>query len=141
MRSFDEYIKKHDVRKTTPDIGLAQSLKKDAEERVLFIIKLPLTDDSVSLVYEQIYEALRQYIDALLILEGFKSYSHRASISFLQRYPEFSLSEINKLDTAREKRNLSKYYAKKITIEETKDIIQLYHQVKPKLEGIFSKLI
>lgn len=141
MRAFEEYLHTHEVRKATRDIGLARSLKGDAEQRVSVIVTLQLTDASAILVYEQIYEALRQYADALLILEGFKSYSHVASIAFLQKYSELSPTEINTLNTAREKRNLSKYYAKKITLEETKDIIEFYHHVKPKLEVIFTRLI
>ena len=140
MKPFEAFLHTEDVRRTTPDFGLAQSLQKDATERVELILQLPLSDKAATLIFEQVYEALREYIDALLTLEGYKSYSHVASISFLQKYPEFTQTEINTLDNAREKRNLAKYYAEPIPLTETKELISFHNTIKPKLESQFKKL-
>jgi hypothetical protein len=140
MKHFEEFINTEDVRRTTRDAGLARSLRKDAEERVELILQLELTEKSATLIFEQVYEALRECIDALLALQGYKSYSHVASIAFLQNHPAFMEAEINKLDNAREKRNLAKYYAKPVPPSETKEIITLYRELKPKLDALFNKL-
>lgn len=141
MRAFEDFLGTNEVRKTSYDLGLAKSLRSDAEERVKFVLQTPLSDEFANIFYEQIYEALRAHINALLAIEGFKSYSHVATIAVLQRYPNFSNSELNRLDNAREKRNLSMYYAKKITLVEAKELIVLYQQLKPKLDEIFNRLI
>ena len=141
MRNFNEFLGTNEVRRTTRDVGLARSLRHDAEQRVELILQLPLNEKSATLVFEQVYEALRECGDALLSLEGFKSYSHAATIAFLERYGDFSASELNRLDNARQKRNLSKYYAKQSTVAETQELIALYKHIKPRLDSIFNRLV
>ncbi len=140
MKSFEEFVNTEQVRRATPDAGLARALRKDAEMRVQVILQLSLSAESATLVFEQVYEALRQCIDALLALNGYKSYSHIASIVFLQRFPEFTEADINNLDNAREKRNLAKYYAKQVLPEETKELLALYNKLKPKLDTVFNQI-
>jgi len=138
MKTFDYYLKRNDVRTVTKDPALASSLAEDARKRAELILKLPLTAESAKLLFEQVYESLREYADALLALEGYKSYSHMASIAYLGKFEEFEQSEIEKLDQAREKRNLAKYYAKPIIVEETADIIRFFKKIEPKFERFFA---
>ena len=121
MRKFEEFLETNEVRRTSQDIGLARSRVQDANQRAELILQLALTEKSATLIYEQVYESLRAFADSFLALSGYKSYSHVATIAFLQKYPEITALELNQLDNAREKRNLSKYYAKQISITETKD--------------------
>jgi len=140
MKKFEEFLNTRDLRRTTKDAGLAKSLVKDAEQRFEVIMEMKLTEKSSTLIFEQVYESLRECIDALLSLQGYKSYSHVASIAFLQNHPEFSTADINELDNAREKRNLAKYYGKQISILDTKDVIELHNQLKPKLNALFNQM-
>lgn len=140
MRRFESFIGTKDLRKVSPDPGLAESLTKDAQQRSKLILQLPLSKESATLVFEQIYESLRQCIDALLALKGYKSYSHVASIAFLQTCKEFSEGDIQKMDNAREKRNLAKYYAKQVEVTETQDLIVFYHQIKPRLDALYQQV-
>ncbi len=140
MKRFEEFIATNDVRKTSPDAGLARSLRKDAEQRVKLMLSMELKEESATLVFEQVYEALRACADAILTVEGFKSYSHLATISFLQKCPELTAQELAQFDNAREKRNLARYYAKQVTVQETKDLFQFYAVIKPKLDAIFQRI-
>ncbi|MBI4016933.1 MAG: hypothetical protein HY363_04545 [Candidatus Aenigmarchaeota archaeon] len=141
MKEFQEFVANGDVRKGLRDIALARSLKEFSEKRIKYAQLMPLTEQSAFLTYETVYDALRELIDSLLALEGYKSYSHVASIAYLQKFPDISPAEIAKLDNAREKRNLAKYYAKPITLAEAKDIRALHSTLKPKLLLIFQRLL
>ena len=124
---------KGDARKGFKDLALASSLKSFGENRIKFALNAPLEEAGNTIVFEMIYEALKEFIDALLALEGYKPYSHTASIAFLQKFSEFSPTDLAKLDNAREKRHKAKYYGKTTTLAETKELIELYHKLHPKL--------
>lgn len=140
MKEFQEFVANGDVRKGMRDIALARSLREFSEKRIKFAKLMHLDEQSAFITYEMMYDALRELIDSLLALEGYKSYSHVASIAYLQKFREISPAEIAKLDNAREKRNLAKYYAKPVTLAEVKDILALYSTITPKLFLIFQQL-
>ena len=126
MKDFNYYIKQGDVRKTTRDLSLAESLIKRSNENASYVLKLELTNEGASIVFKTIYDSLREAVDAILILEGYRSYSHQASIIFLKKFNELSEEDLNKLDNFRIKRNNSLYYGKSITLDETKEIAGFY---------------
>ena len=140
MKSFAEFVASGDVRRGMRDVALARALVALSEKRMQRVPDLVLDESSAFLTYELVYDALRELIDALLALEGYKSYSHVASISYLQKFSELSPSAIAKIDNAREKRNLTKYYAKPVTLAETKDLLALHKMLKPPLLEIFRRL-
>jgi len=127
MKEFDYFLKNGDVRKVSRDIELAKSLVNDMNER---INKASLLDSEVfaKIVYENFYDALRDFSDAVLAVKGFKSYSHQASISYLRKVG-FSESIIMDLDNFRYKRNSSKYYGEVIFSEDSEDIKKFYKKI------------
>ena len=117
MKPFEYFLKLKEVRKTSKNIELAKSLIKDMKERLEDSKELPIKFKK--LIFENYYDALRNFCDALLSKDGFKSYSHQASIIYLSKY-NFSVSEIQQLENFRFLRNSSKYYGK--SIEEKNEI-------------------
>ena len=126
---FQYFLKSKKVRKITPDKDLAFSLRKDAEKRFMDSL---LMEPKYKL--ENSYEAVRELIDSLMALHGYKTYSHEASISYLAKFKEFNDFEIEQLDIIRQKRNNSKYYGEEIEKEESEKTIFL-------LKPIFEKLL
>lgn len=137
MKSFDYYLQNKNVRKISKDIGLAESLKKDLLERAEKAFKLN-QNEFAKLIFESIYDSLREFCDVLLALDGYKSYSHEASICYLKNY-NFNDSEILALDRYRYKRNGSKYYGKPISEEDAKEIKKFYKEVVNKINKILNK--
>lgn len=131
MTYFEIFLNKGDVKKISPDIELFNSLIKDMNER---LAKAKLLDKNIfsKIFFENIYDALRDFCDALLAKDGFKSYSHQASINYLLK-KGFDVSIVNELDQFRYKRNGSKYYGVPISIEEAKDIENFYKRIKNKI--------
>ena len=141
MNSFEYYVEKGEVRKATRDPALARSLIESAGRRMRFISSQPINSESATIIHEQVYDALRELLDSILAMEGYKSYSHIASISYLKKFAEFNHKEINKLDTARQRRNNSKYYGAQTTPEETQEILAFYKNIRPKIDKKLKELM
>jgi hypothetical protein len=125
------------VKKASPDKQLAVSLAKDMEERAYDAMKLDVKTFP-KMIFENVYDALRDFCDALLSAEGYKSYSHEGSISFLAQ-KGFDVAFISALDNFRYKRNGSKYYAKKLSSEDAKSIIDFYNSNKGRISEALKK--
>jgi len=137
MKPFQYYLDKNDVRKISNDINLALSLKKDLIERAKKALKLDSKEFS-KIVFENIYDSLREFCDSILAIDGYKSYSHEASIAYLKKYG-FSDIEILALDRFRYKRNGSKYYGKPIDENDAEEIKEFYNNIKDKLNKLLDE--
>lgn len=124
MKDFEFYINEGKIKKQTPDINLAKSLKKDALERINQVKQLNI-DFFSKLIYENTYDALRDILDAILTINGYKSYSHEGSISFLKT-TNINIEIIEALNEFRYKRNSSKYYGKSIDKYEAQEILEFF---------------
>ena len=137
MIDFEYFIKSGEVKKCSPNHELAKSLIKDMKERIekSFLLDIEIFP---KLVFENVYDALQDFCNALLTLDGFKSYSHVASIAYLKKFG-FSEYEINLLDKFRLRRHGSKYYGAEVSFEEAEEIFDFYNKIKSKIEEILSE--
>ncbi len=110
MLAFSYFLGKKKVLRRKKDIPLAKSLIEDANARIVFAKK---SKEDTKYAFEASYESVRELMDAILAVVGYKSYSHEASIAYLQEY-DFSQPVISHIDNIRKKRNNSKYYGKTI---------------------------
>ena len=136
MRELQSYLANQKVHKASPDPELARALQKNVEEREKSTLKLK-SGEFPLLVFENLYDCLRELLDALLALEGYKSYSHEASIAYLRNFPEVSEEKLRQLDRYRVKRNNSKYYGKSPSTEDADEIKKFYGENK----DLFKKII
>ena len=124
MKDFEYFIKNADVKKQAVDKNLSDSLIKDSKDRLEYAKSSVLSESNAKFIYENVYEALREAADSILVLNGFKSFSHEASISFLQQFDEFSAVEIAEFNRMRIKRNGLKYYGKPCTVADANEVIE-----------------
>lgn len=137
MEPFEYFIEDKKVHRISVNLARAKSLIKDSEERIAKSNKLDV-NDFAKIIFENIYDAIRDLCDAVLILDGWKSFSHEASISYLLK-KGFDVSVVDRLDKFKYKRNGSKYYGEKIDIWEAKDIKAFYLEIKDKLYKLLEK--
>ena len=120
------------------DPSLARSLVKDVGSRSGMALSLD-TDRFAMLVFENLYDCLREICDALLVLDGYKTYSHEEAIAYL-REKGISDGIVTRIDRYRRRRNASKYYGKTVSAEDAEDIKEFYIEHAPQLlellEGI-----
>lgn len=144
MKSFKHYLETSKVKKRSVDIALANSLIQDAQERIETIKDLD-KEKFKKILFENTYDALRDVLDAVLAVEGYKSYSHEASIANLAG--RISDTDITELDEFRSLRNSSKYYGKGITVQDVENILLFWKEhadelirIVRKKEQLFEKL-
>lgn len=138
MRKFDFYLKENSVKKVSPDPELAISLMNDSRERFRSAEKLG-TKEFSKIIFENVYDALRDILDAILAVRGFKSYSHEASIAFLEKEGIEEPLTLE-LDNFRHLRNSSKYYDKSVSVDSAEEILKFYKRYSGKLETLFKKM-
>jgi hypothetical protein len=139
MRNFDYFLSTDAVRKVLPDKSFAKALLQDAVMRLAFVKNSNLSEENAKYLLEDAYEALREAADAQLAISGFKSYSHEASIAYLQKFKELSSTELERFDALRKKRNDVKYYAKKAISVEARQAIEFADQLLLKLKIVIEK--
>jgi hypothetical protein len=126
MKDFELFVEAGSVKRRAKDAKLAQSLLKEAEENIALMQSLE-RGKYWKIIFETVYDALRQILDAILFLDGYKSYSHEASIAYL-RVCGIEDSIIIQLDQFRKWRNGAKYYARKITPVQTEMIFAFWEK-------------
>jgi len=134
MKPFEYFIETQEIKNGIKDIALARSLVKDMLSRIKDVLSLDI-NKLPKLIFENIYDALRDFADAVLAIDGFKSYSHQASFAYLSKY-NFEETILDTFDRFRYKRNGSKYYGQGISIEEAKEILEFYKRNKDKINDI-----
>jgi len=140
MKDFSIFLLDGSVKTQHPDRNLSESLVKDCLER-FEDAKLSLkTGRKPKFIYENIYEALREAADSILFLKGYKSFSHEASISFLQQFKELSAKEISDFDRMRIKRNGMKYYGKSCSENDVEEAVKFSDALMKKLFEIRKNL-
>src|SRR3989344_3055186 len=112
MKDFSVFLADGSVKRQQPDRNLSESLLRDGQERIEDAALSLHSKRKPKFIYENVYEALREAADSILFLKGYKSFSHEATISFLQQFKELSSKEISEFNRMRIKRNGMKYYGK-----------------------------
>jgi len=124
MKPFEYYVKNNEVRTTIINEKEIFSLVEDAYRRFTYFSNETITEINAKFVFENIYESIRELLDAILHKKGYKSYSHQASIAFAHEQNLLSQKDAFILDKLRDLRNKSKYYGKNINPIEAKSNIE-----------------
>ena len=139
IEDFGYYLESGAIRKQVVDTDHAESLMKKAERRLSFIRSQSIDEESSSFIFEEIYECIREAIQSLMSLRGFKPYSHEAVISFIKEFYDFEESIISTLDRYRILRNKSVYGAKKISVAICMQAMDFLTGMIPKLRAEIDK--
>ncbi len=125
---WEECVKKRIVKDVKKDKNLMGSIKEIAEIKIKSAKILPkhLVVSKITLLYD----ALRGYLEALTLENGYKIYNHECYAAFLKEIlnkPK-EAEEFNKL---RKIRNAINYYGRKVNKEEAEEIIKnLLHLIE-----------
>lgn len=108
---FGRYLQEGSAKKVSIDKEFAKSLVKIASFRMKKAKKENPTDENAFFIVENVYGAVKELIDAIMALDGYKSYSHEACIDFLKQFysREITMAMIFRIDRYRKLRNDIKY--------------------------------
>lgn len=141
IKPFEYYEKEKLVEKTIQNISLAKSLLEKSEIRLDRVLKEEITEIKASLIFEDVYESIREAVQSLMQLARYKPLSHEVLTSFLTKNKYLSQEKINLFDNYRILRNKSVYQAEKISVDKCKEIIKFAKEVLSELRIEFEELI
>ena len=118
MLSWNEYLSKGIIRRTSLDRNMIISLIRTAKEGIEFFEKDAVKDENARTLLKNYYDSLREICEAVALSKGYKIYQHEAITSFFKEVLKEEMISF-KFDRFRILRNGIHYYGKDISKEET----------------------
>jgi len=143
INSFENYLKLGKVKTKTPDKEEAKALLEKAKERIEYVKEKTMNSRNAKFILEDSYEAIRESAQALMSIEGYKPYSHEATIAFLRdKYQKnFTDEDIYNFDRFRQLRNDSVYKAVEIIEGDAESCLKFADVMIKKMEGIIKSVL
>ncbi|HLC51083.1 MAG TPA: hypothetical protein VJH90_01780 [archaeon] len=141
IEKFDYYLKENLVKRESADIGEAMSLFKRARDRLKYIQEQKINEFNSPFIFENIYECMREAVQSLMSLRGYKPYSHEVLIAFLKEFYKIKSSDINNFNRFRMLRNKIVYRAQVVSVEACKEAFDFLVYFLPLLEKELNKEI
>ena len=136
LKRFEEFINLRIVIRQTPDKERAKNLILESKNKLAFFEKLKeklgFKELSPNYVVETCYDILIENIRAKLMLDGYKTDSHEAEISYLRNLG-FQETEIIFMNQLRYFRNGIKYYGKIFDEEYARKVEEFLYKFLKKL--------
>ena len=126
---FNECIKKRIAKEVKEDKELMASLIKTSQNKFDSEKKLELSEVTSSSKISLLYDSLRELLEALAIKNGYKIYNHECYTYFLKEILNESIKG-TEFDELRKIRNSINYYAKDISIEEAKEVLERIRKLR-----------
>ena len=135
MKDFEYYINEKEVKIQSPNKIQSLSIFNAAKERFQRANRFPKIKEEAKYILEDSYDSIREACDALLIKDGYKSYSHVASIVYLRKF-KFEENIIRKIDRLRQLRNGIKYYGENVDLKDAIDALDIAEKIIKKIEEL-----
>ncbi len=71
------------MRQGSKDPGESKAMIARASKRLEYVKSQSITEDNASFLFEDIYEIMRECVHGLMAANGYKPYSHEATVAFL----------------------------------------------------------
>ena len=132
MMDFEEFLREGLVRMQGKDAARAKNLIAETKNRKRFLESISKMKDNATYIVENVYDIIRELIEAKMSMDGYKSYSHEATVAYLTRLG-FHESEVVFIDELRKIRNRIKYYGKSIDFDYALSVLQFLGKIHEKL--------
>ena len=128
---LNECFRKGMIKKTRKDTELVKSLMEMSDIKETTVKTANINKINISAYVSLAYDSLREILEALCILKGYKVLSHICMGEFLKSILEdFDYEEFDRL---RWIRNSINYYGEKIEFNQGKEIIEKIFIMKKKI--------
>jgi hypothetical protein len=139
MKRFEEYVDLGVVKKQTPNIYRADSLVFEAKLKKKFleqvVSRTPWKEIYPNFIIDSCYDIILELIRAKLFVEGYKTDSHEAEVSFALNFLPVEL--VMFIDELRYFRNRIKYYGKIMDRDYSKKVLHFTRKIYPMLHKDF----
>ena len=117
---------------------MISSLIKTSQNKLDSEKKLELSEVTSGAKIYLLYDSLRELLEALAIKNGFKIYNHECYTYFLKEILNESIKG-DEFDELRKIRNSINYYAKDVSVEEAKDILERIAKLREEILNVILK--
>ena len=130
----DKYL----AKEIKQDINLANSLINSSSKKMKSQMLLDLNDETASSKITLAYDSLRELLEALAVIKGYKIYNHECYCSFLKEIMEESLLG-DTFDSLRKIRNSINYYGKEISAKEAEPVLKKIQDTSKDIKSLIDK--
>ena len=74
------------MRAGSKDPGESKAMIMRASKRLEYVKSQSITEDNAPFLFEDIYEIMRECVHGLMAANGYKPYSHEATVAFLDEH-------------------------------------------------------
>lgn len=128
---LDECFRKGLIKKTNKDRELVKSLVEMSRIKEIAVKTAKINNMNISAYVSLAYDSLREILEALCIMKGYKVLSHICIGELLKNILEdFDYEEFDRL---RWIRNSINYYGEKVEFDQGKEIIEKIFLIKRKI--------
>lgn len=121
------------VKDARKDENLIKSLIEMSNIKEKIVNSVEINENSALVYIPTAYDSLRELIEALALKKGFKIYNHECYTAFLKEIiRETRLGE--EFDKLRIVRNSINYYGKRITLEDSKKVMNSINLLRKKIK-------
>lgn len=131
---FQEYVDRGNVREMSPDPSQASNLMASAKRKFENMERLGLSEKTATDYLENTYEAVKMLVQAFMALDGYNPYSHEAIIAYGLDHLDLTAEEANRFNKFRKLRNDISYRGDMATIDEAREVRDLFEQLSDRLE-------
>ncbi|MBU3906995.1 MAG: hypothetical protein KKA64_01960 [Nanoarchaeota archaeon] len=125
--------------KITSDIEKVKSIL-DTAELIESRIKIQDRNTFISLITSDYYEIIKELLTALLLIDGYKTLSHKDLVDYLEMYyKDFEKKEIRTIDSLRIYRNRVAYEGFKISQDYLANNELDFKQIIKRLKSLINK--
>ena len=119
------------------DNNLINSLKKTSENKLKSSEELIMNETNAVSKVSLAYDSLRELLEALSLKKGYKIYNHECYTAFLKEIMGES-EKGEEFDKIRIERNAINYYAKEISLEEAKILIDKINHLRNQVHNLLN---
>ena len=105
-----------------PDEEMAKSLQKTSANKAFSSKELELKQETAASKISLSYDAVRELLEAITLLKGYKIYNHVCYTAFLKEILRAN-EHTEEFDFLRKIRNDINYYGKEVTLKEAEEIL------------------
>lgn len=127
------------IRSRQEDLPRIRSMIMSSQNTALTAKKVPLNEISSTLIFREIYEAIRQLGDAKWWLSGFEPMNHEVSIEILKDFKINESMKLNRLVWFKQIRNDANYRGYIVSISQAKEIIDFWNSCSSEIIKILEK--
>lgn len=123
---YDILVRAGILRKRDCNVSRIRSLISFAEKNVKMVKTIPLTEDTATIIFREIYESIRQLGEASWWLKGYEPSNHEISLDGLKDWDIKEKVKLNFLSRFKKIRHDANYEGMKVSLSQAKEIIEFW---------------